>query len=393
MRRISVEKLKAGMTLGRSLYAGPNQLALAAGSTLDPQYINLMSDHGYLYAHIEDEGFSDIKPQDILSDTARRLAESAMEAGAKALKHAVQLKSETTEITEELLKSEPDLFNVSNVDDMTRAVSSIVKDIIDKNIHLVDIFAQVARTTYVYRHGVNVTALAVMIGRKFGFTSRQLRELALAALLHDFGKICLGKMMDTPKHALEGEDLNRFEEHPTYGAILIQNTDPTMVNEQLGIWHHHEWQNGEGYPQTLAGSNISPTRDYDPESGEIHPYAEIIAVVEAYDNLVNGNGELPRPLDPADALGMLMSFSGKRFNTGVYNAFSQIVALYPTGSMVQIEKSTSFGLEGYYAVVKEQGETPNAPVLILYANPDGKRVKPKTMNFTKDSELRLKLMV
>ena len=61
--------------------------------------------------------------------------------------------------------------------------------------------------------------------------------------------------------------------------------------------------------------------------------------------------------------------------------------------MVQIRKSSAFGLEGYYAVIKEQGPDPAHPILILYADPDGNRVKPKTFDFGQDRELALKLMI
>ncbi|MBS1260853.1 MAG: hypothetical protein MAG453_00169 [Calditrichaeota bacterium] len=60
--------------------------------------------------------------------------------------------------------------------------------------------------------------------------------------------------------------------------------------------------------------------------------------------------------------------------------------------MVQIRESSSFGLEGYYGVVKDQGRDPARPVLILYADPNGKRVKPRTLDFSEDPELRLRVM-
>lgn len=394
MRRISVDKLEPGMVLGRSLFSDQNTLALAAGQKLDPRYIALIRDHGYQYTYVEDEGFEAVTPVDILEDTNRRLVEGALSRGVESLSEAIKMRTESAEITRAMIEEHPDVFNIPNVQEMTRAVGTIVRDIIDRNIVLVDVFAQVAKTTYIYRHAVNVAALSVLVGRQFGYTSRQLRELALGALLHDFGKVCLGEeLMGSPKHELDEEDLDRFQEHPTFGSLLVQNTDPALDAERLSILHHHEWQSGAGYPQGLKGDNQPPTRSADREKGTIHRYAEIVAVVESYDNLVNGNGEVPRALNPADALGTIMSFSHKRFNQAVCHAFSQIVCLYPTGAMVQIVSSSAFGLEGYYAVVKEQGTDPTHPVLILYADPDGNRVKPRTMDFGRDKQLRLELMI
>lgn len=393
MRRIAITDLKPGMILGRSLFSDANTLALAAGQKLDNRYVQLIQEHGYTYTLIEEEGFEEVTAQDALSETTRMLAESAMSQGVEKLSAAIKMREESSPITRELLEEYPDIFNVPNVDAMSRAVSSIVKDIIDRNVVLVDVFAQVARSTYIYRHAVNVAALSVLVGRQFGYTSRQLRELALGALLHDFGKVCLNEKMATPKHELSGDPLERFKEHPTFGAVLVQNTNPALQAERLTILNHHEWQNGSGYPQGIRGDNQPPTRGGERTPGNIHRYAEIVSVVEAYDNLVNGNGELPSPLTPANALGMILSFSHKRFNQAVCHAFSQIVSLFPTGSMVQIRQSSAFGLEGYYAVVKEQGPDPVHPILILYADPDGNRVKPKTLDFSQDRDLSLKLMI
>jgi len=360
---------------------------------LDQRYIDLIREHGYDYTFVEDEGFEEVAASDALTETTRMLAESAMSQGVTKLAAAIKMKEEAGPITSELLLAQPDVFNIPNVDSMSRAVSSIVRDIIDRNIGLVDVFAQVAKATYLYRHAVNVATLSILIGRQFGYTSRQLRELGLGALLHDFGKVCFGDNMAVPKGQLHGDDIERFKEHPTFGAILVQNTDPTLQAERLTILQHHEWQSGNGYPQGIKGDNQPPNRTGERGNVLIHRYAEIVAVAESYDNLVNGNGEIPRPLQPADALGMILSFSHKRFNQAVCHAFSQIVSLYPTGSMVQIRKSSAFGLEGYYAVVKEQGPDPMHPVLILYADPDGVRVKPKTLDFSLDHELSLKLMI
>lgn len=381
------------MMLGRSLFSSANTLALAAGQKLDQRYIQLLKDKGYTYTYVEDEGFEDVSPQEVLTETTRRIAESAMETGVELLSAAIQMRHDAVEITHDMVSGEPRVFRIANSEDMSKAVAAIVRDVVDRNIRMVDVFSQVTAATYLYRHSVNVAALSVLIGRQFGFTSRQLRELAMGALLHDFGKVCLGSHMMQPKHRLSEDEYPYFTEHTVFGSLLLQNTDPTMEAERLTVLQHHEQQSGAGYPQGLKSDNSPPSRLLQVQPEMIHPYAEIVAVAEAYDNLISGNGEIDRALNPADALGHIMALSHKRFNQAVCHAFGQILCLFPTGSMVRIEQSAAFGFEGYYAVVKEQGFEPVHPVLILYADPEGTRVRAKTVDFSHDKELKLKLLV
>ncbi len=393
LRKLQMEKLKPGMVLGRSIFSDANTLLLAASQELDEHYLKRIVNLGYTYVWIEEEGFEDIVPIEAISEATRRHAETGVEKGFEFLSNALRMKSDSSIITRDLLESDPAAFRIPNVGDMTIAVAGIVRDIIDRSIALVDVFAEVIRQTYVYRHAVNVTVLSLLIGRQFGYTSRQLRELGLSAMLHDVGKACFPKILGSPKHDLDLRELDLYCEHPALGSVIVENTDRTMAAERLSILHHHEWQNGNGFPQGLIGDNTPPTRAGELEQAKIFRYAEIIAVAETYDNLVNGNDELPRRLDPADALGTLISYGGNRFNQVVCYTFSKIVALYPTGSMVQIVESDAFGLVGYYAVVKEQGQNPSRPQVILFADPEGSRVKPKSIDFIRDMKLRLKLMV
>jgi HD-GYP domain-containing protein (c-di-GMP phosphodiesterase class II) len=380
------------MVLGRTIYSGLNAVLLASGQTIDDRYITLLHKHGFGYIYVEEDGFEEVNPQDVLSDVSRRIAEATIRDSFDQLRDAVRLESESAKITREFLETHADILNVPQVDEMAMAVSTIIRDIVNRSVGLVDVFAQVTQSTYMYRHAVNVVSLSVLLARQFGYTNRQLRELGLAALLHEVGKICLGDDMLLPEHMISEDDADLYREYPVYGFILMHSTNPAMKAERLAILHHREWQDGGGWPQGLRGDNQPPTRVENQENGLVHRYAEIVSVASAYDNLVNGTGELPQRLQPADALALIMALSRKCFNQAVCQVFSRIVCLYPTGAMVQIQESSSFGFEGYYGVVKDQSHDPARPVLILYADPSGRRVRPKTLDFSHDPDLRLRIM-
>jgi HD-GYP domain-containing protein (c-di-GMP phosphodiesterase class II) len=75
--------------------------------------------------------------------------------------------------------------------------------------------------------------------------------------------------------------------------------------------HHHERQDGLGYPMGLAGQ-------------EIPEFARILAIADAYDDLTRskaGCGALP----PYDAMRQLHQLAGTYFDPILVSAFSRAV--------------------------------------------------------------------
>ena len=78
---------------------------------------------------------------------------------------------------------------------------------------------------------------------------------ALAALVHDVGKLTLpSKLLDKPARLTQQETL-LMQQHPIVGARLLR---PVGVGEAIIalVSHHHERWDGQGYPDGLAGLDI-----------------------------------------------------------------------------------------------------------------------------------------
>lgn len=103
-------------------------------------------------------------------------------------------------------------------------------------------------------HMVEVARIATSIGEQMGFKEEELENLCHASLLHDIGIVKLK----------EGE----FEEHPIYGAEILQHI---KLFEGLipYVLHHHERHDGSGFPHGLSGD-------------EIPLGAQIVGLAEAY---------------------------------------------------------------------------------------------------------------
>ncbi len=80
-------------------------------------------------------------------------------------------------------------------------------------------------------------------------------EWYLAGLLHDLGKIALAPEILHKRGALTLRERKAMQKHPGKGAALLAMMRAPQVVIQ-GAKFHHEWWDGTGYPNGLAGEQI-----------------------------------------------------------------------------------------------------------------------------------------
>jgi putative nucleotidyltransferase with HDIG domain len=105
-------------------------------------------------------------------------------------------------------------------------------------------------------HGILVSNLAVMLSRELKLDSQFCNRMAQAGMLHDIGKLKLGKSIyGEKKGALVIEEMNQIRMHPTIGYDILKQYD---YHESIleAIYHHHENDDGSGYPHNLKGDSI-----------------------------------------------------------------------------------------------------------------------------------------
>ena len=81
--------------------------------------------------------------------------------------------------------------------------------------------------------------------------------MAIAAPLHDVGKLGVPAEILRKKEKLSVPDLERVRRHPQLGAEIIgEHDDPLLqLARQLALTHHENWD-GSGYPKKLKGNAI-----------------------------------------------------------------------------------------------------------------------------------------
>lgn len=113
-----------------------------------------------------------------------------------------------------------------------------------------------ARDPYTSGHSRRVARNARLIAQAIGLRDRQVERVAVAALLHDVGKIheIFAPILSKPGR-LTAEENAIMQTHPIKSEELVRTV--SQLNDVVApIRHHHENWDGTGYPDGLIGESI-----------------------------------------------------------------------------------------------------------------------------------------
>ncbi len=159
-------------------------------------------------------------------------------------------------------------------------------------------------------HGICVSNLAYYVAKELGLYEDQCRELAVAGMVHDIGKLRVsGYLYGRDADTLNIEEMKYVRMHPRLGyEILIRYDFSDFIIES--ILYHHENYDGSGYPENLAGDSI-------PIGGRILRVCDVYAALTS---------ERPyRQAFDQDTALELMIDEVKNFDMKVFLAFQRVI--------------------------------------------------------------------
>jgi HD-GYP domain-containing protein (c-di-GMP phosphodiesterase class II) len=140
------------------------------------------------------------------------------------------------------------------------------------------------------------------VGRALGLDDKRLQNLHFASLLHDVG------MLKIDKSAHQNEKARA--KHAELGYRMLARI--RLWEDVAPIVHsHHEWYDGAGYPEGLAGNDIALE-------------SRIISVCESFDAMTsNTSYKVAMPLEAA--VEEIRNCTGTQFDPLVAEAFLDLV--------------------------------------------------------------------
>jgi HD-GYP domain-containing protein (c-di-GMP phosphodiesterase class II) len=139
-----------------------------------------------------------------------------------------------------------------------------------------------------------------------GVPQNDLKDIELAALLHDVGKIGVSEAVLQKEGKLTDDEFREIKKHPVVGAEILSSIKQLKA-ALPGIRYHQERYDGKGYPEGLSGECIPL-------------FARIIAVADTFDAMTSDR-PYRKALPDQTALGEIERCAGAQFDTVCVKAF------------------------------------------------------------------------
>jgi HD-GYP domain-containing protein (c-di-GMP phosphodiesterase class II) len=111
---------------------------------------------------------------------------------------------------------------------------------------------------YTLYHSVNVAVISMGIGLALGLPPELLRELGMAGMLHDLGKIAIPLDVLRKPGLLDAEEWRIMCRHPVLGADLLARLPGSSRLPLIVAFEHHMRYDGKGYPFVRDGWRQHP---------------------------------------------------------------------------------------------------------------------------------------
>jgi len=181
-----------------------------------------------------------------------------------------------------------------------------------------------ARDRYTLGHSTRVAELAVALAKEAGLKKEDIDLIEIACLFHDVGKIRIPDSILHKRGRLDAEEIKEMQKHPEYGAEILSKA-PCLYKYIPAVRHHHEWYNGNGYPDGLSRDDIPLA-------------AAIISLADAFDAMTSDR-PYRQALSVEEARLSIMKNSGRQFHPELARLMIKIIEKREMGGEVKENQS------------------------------------------------------
>ena len=259
MRAVSVEDLKPGMILARTIINEELIVVLSENTLLTKAHITRLNFLNIPVVYVKDEYELSQNYQTVSTIFSRSNAfvkeyDSVVQTAQSIFKNTNKTGTVPVTETQEMIKD--------TVTPMSKK-SGVIDYLYELN-HL---------ASDVYNHSLRVSILAGVIAKWMNFNQTKTKDLVAAGFLHDIGKSKFSqRLLDKHIKTLTGADYEAYIQHTVDGQHILNSSAELSEGVKLTALQHHERMDGSGFPFGSRGDDI-------------HEYARIIMVADIYDNI------------------------------------------------------------------------------------------------------------
>lgn len=208
----------------------------------------------------------------------------------------------------------------------TKETQSVVSECVNKVMQNPNAILWLTRLKncddYTAEHSINVSLLAIALGRHMGMDKWELENLGICALLHDIGKMSVSDEILNKPSALNAEEFAEMSKHTLYAKKLLMERSDIYPGAVDVAYNHHERLDGRGYPRGIDSSKISM-------------FTRIVTIVDAYDAMTSDRC-YKQGMSSLDALRIINKHKGTQFDAEAAQKFIAMIGLYPPGYLMEM---------------------------------------------------------
>lgn len=332
MREVSVEELTGEEILALPIEIN-DRVLIHADTVLKDEYINRLMSYKirkvFVKDHVELDNHEDSALEILSLDASYEQSKKIVEKILK--KHIYKHNEELKKLGEEAEK----------ILDMVLSEPQILEGI-----------TEIRRiSTDIYSHCINVCSLSTIMALKLKMNERQVKSVAIGAILHDIGL----KYIQVPYCNVQLSDLKpseclEYKKHTIYGYSSLQEEKWIPDTAKEIILFHHERIDGKGFP-------------FQQRAEKLKSEVRLVTLCDEFDSLISGIGN--RKIKIYEAIEYIKVHSGTLFDPNITLKFLENIALYPVG----IEVITNEGEVG--VVVRQNRDVTDRPVIRMLKHSDG----------------------
>ena len=175
---------------------------------------------------------------------------------------------------------------------------------------------------YAYNHALNVSITLMAFGSFLALSKKQIKEVGLAGLLQDVGKVKLSTDILLKKDRLTREEFEYAKKHVDESLKILEGTANIPNTVIFLVAQHHERIDGSGYPYQLRNNQIGLP-------------SQIAGLIDTY-CAITSHKSYAKGVFHQQALEEIHSLSGKQFSTELVDQLVQFMGMYPVSSLVEL---------------------------------------------------------
>jgi len=384
---VEVDSLITGRMLKHPVHDEQGVLLLATGSMITPKFKELLRARSVsrVVLRLEDAAHLTLKQDGLdqtesswfdpdltkkldniiesgnlfVANTGKAVSDQTVLNGCKAydpetrqellLKHE-QVSRELNDMMQDALHGEP-------VDGMklSERIGAYVGALTADSDSVLSVANEIGKDSSLADHCLKTSVLAMSIGIEMGLDERNISELGLCGLLHDWGMARIPESLRKSERVLEEGEFLEIKKHPIYTLEMLERVRGIPNIVPLACYQVHERPNGTGYPREC-------------KHNKIHLFARILHVADAYVAMTSVRPYRPALMPYAAMECLIRQASNASVDSKVVRCLLQVLSLFPVGSYLVLDDGT------VARVLRRNIEKYATPIVQRISDGEGKQI-------------------